>query len=129
MNRTVIATEQSISAMTMSDQTTIVDEPKGEGYRTRLSSDAVRVGDTVVWTSKLNKEYRFTVAAVDSTWITFQTGQMVHKDRFDREDFAVVRTDEEASPAAETDGEEPTASDGPAIEESSGMQASMSDTD
>ncbi|QLD87109.1 hypothetical protein HWV23_15715 [Natronomonas halophila] len=113
----------------MSDQTTIVDEPKGEGYRTRLSSDAVRVGDTVVWTSKLNKEYRFTVATVDSTWITFQTGQMVHKDRFDREDFVVVRTDEEASPAAETGGQEPTASDGPAIEESSGMQASMSDTD
>lgn len=131
----MVVTEQSASETTMSEQASIEDESGGEGDRTRLSFDAVRVGDSVVWTSSLNKEYRFTVAAVDSTWLTFRTGQMVHKDRFDREDFAVVRADRTTALTAETDdrtadsGEEPTAGDGPAVEGTGGMQASMSDTD
>lgn len=57
----------------------------------QLPPSHVRVGDTVVYTSKFNATYRFTVRDVDDAWITFETGQKVHADRFEREAFAVVR--------------------------------------
>jgi hypothetical protein len=67
----------------------------------RRPADGVRAGDTVVYTSKLNKEYRFEVTDVDDDWIAFRTGQMVHADRFEREDFEVVRSGEAAVASAE----------------------------
>lgn len=86
------------------------DDGDGDARPTALEADAVRPGDRVVFTSRLDKEYEFTVAEVDPTWLTFETGQMVHKDRFDREDFAVVRTASEASgrvTVEDADGPEP----------------------
>lgn len=75
--------------------------------RVQIPADAVRVGDTVVYTSRLDKEYRFMVAGVDANWITFETGQMVHTDRFEREAFSVVRADPESG-AVERTPEEAT---------------------
>lgn len=63
-------------------------------HRVVIPAEALSVGDTVVWTSRLNKEYRYRVADIDGTWITFQTGVMVHRDRFEREAFEVVRESE-----------------------------------
>ena len=77
-----------------------------EDVRSYVDADAVREGDTVVFTSRLDKEYEFDVADVDAEWITFETGQMVHKDRFDREDFAVRRTAGEEAGRVRMDDEE-----------------------
>lgn len=83
--------------------------------RLQVPANAVRVGDTIVHTSKLNKEYRFEVAAVDSDWITFETGQKVHADRFESDRFEVVRPDptgsgvEERSDDAQRDPSESSA--------------------
>lgn len=79
---------------------------QSEGSRERslqLPADGVRVGDTVIYTSKFDAEYRFTIASVDPDWLTFETGQMVHKNRFERESFEVVRT-----PAAKSTTREPS---------------------
>jgi hypothetical protein len=88
-----------------------------EDERFDVDADAVRAGDRVVFESKLNKAYEFVVAAVDAEWITFETGQKVHKNRFDREDFAVRRTGDEESASVrinEADGDEDD--DRPAVE-------------
>lgn len=83
-------------------------EPGDEGeQRLQVAAAHVRVGDVVVYTSKLNAEYRFTVTDVDDEWITFRTGQKVHADRFDREPFAVIREQPEGVTLAGAD----TASD------------------
>lgn len=77
--------------------------------RLPLPADLVRTGDTVVFTGKRNQEYRFIVAETDPTWLTFRTGQMVHRDRYEREDFAVVRPTAERSTTAGEDRTETAA--------------------
>lgn len=103
---------------------------------TEIPVDALHVGDTVVWTSKLNKEYRYEVADVDSTWITFETGLMVHTDRFERGAFEVIRPrDGPADSAGEIDGNiadtnaGPKATDGSSIGDSPGAQATVTNQD
>lgn len=107
-----------------------------ETRRTELSADALRVGDTVVWTSKLNKEYQYEVADIDSTWITFKTGLMVHTDRFERGAFEVVRDrDGPTDAAVDIDGQlvdpnaRANAADGSPIGDPAGAQASASKQD
>lgn len=83
-------------------------ERHGGGEKSRRASASpgvVNVGDTVIYTVRRNREYRFEVADVDEEWITFRTGQMVHKDRFVREDFEVLRSaDESESSVIAADG-------------------------
>lgn len=104
--------------------------------RTELPAESLRVGDTVVWTSKLNKEYRYEVAEIDSTWVTFETGLMVHTDRFERGAFEVVRTrDGPTDAAGDIDDRHadtsagPNVADGSATDEPTGAQASASNQD
>lgn len=68
------------------------NEGSEQASRDATTLDAVHSGDTVVYRNKRNREYRFEVADVDEEWVTFQTGQMVHINRFRREDFEVVRS-------------------------------------
>lgn len=90
--------------MTPREPTDTLDESDEQSRnRLQLPAEDVRVGDSVVFTSKLNKEYRFTVAAVDTEWLTFQTGQMVHVNRFERENFVVIRN-ESAAITGDTNG-------------------------
>jgi hypothetical protein len=95
------------------------DESRGTAAeRLEVDADAVRAGDTVVFESKLNKAYEFVVADVDAEWITFETGQKVHKNRFDREDFAVRRNVREESGNGRSDEADGDESGGPAAAES-----------
>ena len=68
------------------------EEPEGDGTGNRSGAttgrlpdqrfEAVRPGDTVVHTTALEQEYEYTVAAVEPPWLTFETGQQVHRARF-----------------------------------------------
>lgn len=87
----------------MNHGTGLSERTDSEASPRRIPTGEVRSGDTVIHTSRLNATYEFEVVDVGPDMITFETGQMVHVDRFHRKAFTVIRhpTDD----ASETEGE------------------------